>query len=185
MQSVQNSGEGAARKRRWLSPVWPVTNGRRRAEALPRPPGSVMDELAFWSDLLDAIEFVSVRGPDRDAGLRGGQENQRVIQTFLALIGSESLRACEDARDHAGILADLGIRRHQPAGRDGRKQRTVVIAERGPVGPRKIGVRHTHRELRKRDRTMKQQRLIDDVAQGRCKTSRRPVDVDVGIEQQN
>jgi hypothetical protein len=65
--------------------------------------------------LLDQVELIPVRGQDRDAGLRGSQEDEHIIQAFLALMRLETLRACKRARDHTGIRPDLSVRRYQPA----------------------------------------------------------------------
>ena len=47
---------------------------------------SVMDELTLRGDLLNKVEFVPVLGQHRDAGLCCGQEDQRVVEAFLALM---------------------------------------------------------------------------------------------------
>ena len=109
------------------------------------PLRSASDEPAHGGDLLDEIEPVAVRGQHRDARLGGNQENQRVVQAFVALVRLETLRAREQARDHPGIHPHLRVGRQQPARRDGREQLAVTVPRRRPAGSRRIGVGDTDR----------------------------------------
>ena len=76
---------------------------------------SVMDELTLRGDLLNKVEFVPVRGQHRDAGLCCGQEDQRVVEAFLALMWQKPLRTRERPRDYACVRPDLCVRCQQSA----------------------------------------------------------------------
>ncbi len=80
-----------------------------------------MDELTLRGDLLDKVEFIPIPGQNWNPRLCGRQEDQRIIQAFLALIRLEALRPRECAGDHAGISPDLCVRFEQPDSWDVRK----------------------------------------------------------------
>jgi len=50
-----------------------------------------MDEPTLRGDLLDEVEFVPIPGQNRNSRLRGSQEDQRIVQAFLALVRLEAL----------------------------------------------------------------------------------------------
>ncbi len=104
-----------------------------------------MDELPLGRELLDQVELVAVCGQHRNARLRRGQKNQRVVQALLALVWLEPLRPRERARDDAGVRPDLRIGRHQPAGRNAGEQLGIVVLQRRPTWSRRIGIRDTNR----------------------------------------
>lgn len=124
-----------------------------------------MHELSARNNLLDEIEFVSIDGEDRQAGLRGCQVDQRIIEAFLALL-LKILGARQHAGDDTGIDPELMIRYRLPAVGKGVEESDIVIADGPPSGTRRVEIGDAGGEFGQAHRAVEQQRALDQFYRG-------------------
>ena len=86
---------------------------------------SEMDESAVRGELLDGIELGPVRGQQREPGLRCRQEDEGVVQAFLALMPLEALGSRQRARDQARFGPDIWVGGQQSSRAKGTRRRRV------------------------------------------------------------
>ena len=70
-----------------------------------------MNEPAARGELLNKIEFIAIGRQDRQASSLRRQKDQRVVQTFLALMSFKILRSSQCAGDQARLRPNLCVGR--------------------------------------------------------------------------
>lgn len=86
-----------------------------------------MDERPRACDLLDQVELRPVRGQYRQPGPSGGEQDQGVVQSLLALRRRKPLRARQGASDQAGHGPYARLRHQHTVVRHGLEQLDVLV----------------------------------------------------------